>query len=95
MSIEDFINDIQQKDFTSAQSTFHELMQQRMQDALDQQKIVVAGQMFGEPEDEAEDVSDEDMEDAFDDDQEEFDFEGEEDNSEEVEDEVDSEEDEE
>ena len=92
MSIVDFIDDIQKRDFTSAQSTFQDMMQQRMQDALDQQKIVVAGQMFGEPEDEVEDVSDEDLEDAFeDDDQEEFDFEGDE---EEVEVEEDSEDDE-
>ena len=77
MSIVDFIDDIQKRDFTSAQSTFQNMMQQRMQDALDQQKIVVAGQTFGEPEDEVEDVSDEDLEDAFeDDDQEEFDFDG-------------------
>ena len=82
MSIVDFIDDIQKRDFTSAQSTFQDMMQQRMQDALDQQKIVVAGQMFGEPEDEVEDVSDEDLEDAFeDDDQEEFDFDGTDDES--------------
>jgi len=77
MSIVDFIDDIQKRDFTSAQSTFQDMMQQRMQDALDQQKVVVAGQMFGEPEDNEEDVSEEDLEDAFeDDDQEEFDFDG-------------------
>ena len=76
MSIVDFIDDIQKRDFTSAQSTFQDMMQQRMQDALDQQKVVVAGQMFGEEDDDVEDVSDEDMEDAFDDDQEEFDFDG-------------------
>lgn len=79
MSIVDFIDDIQKRDFTSAQSTFQDMMQQRMQDALDQQKVVTAGQMFGEPEDDVEDVSDEDMEDAFDDDQEEFDFDQEDD----------------
>ena len=77
MSIVDFIDDIQKRVFTSAQSTFLDMMHQRMQDALDQQNVVVAGQMFGEPEDNEEDVSDEDLEDAFeDDDQEEFDFDG-------------------
>ena len=81
MSIVDFIDDIQKRDFTSAQSTFQDMMNQRMQDAIDQQKIMVAGQMFGEEEDDVEDVYDEDMEDAFenDDDQEEFDFDQEED----------------
>lgn len=66
MSIEDFINNVVDKDYTSAQLTFADLMQARMQDALDQQKIVVAGQMFGE-EDDTDDIEDEDLEDAFDD----------------------------
>ena len=101
MSIVDFIDDIQKRDFTSAQSTFQDMMQQRMQDALDQQKVVVAGQMFGEPEDDVEDVSDEDIEaamEADEDGQEEFDFEESDDEEVETEEEteeVDSEEDEE
>jgi hypothetical protein len=66
MSIENFINNVMNKDYTSAQTTFADLMQARMQDALDQQKIVVAGQMFGEEED-TDDIEDEDLEDAFDD----------------------------
>jgi hypothetical protein len=66
MSIENFINSVVDKDYTSAQLTFADLMQARMQDALDQQKIVVAGQMFGEEED-PDDIDDEDLEDAFDD----------------------------
>lgn len=66
MSIENFIDNVMNKDYTSAQVTFADLMQARMQDALDQQKIVVAGQMFGE-EDDPEDIDDEDLDDAFDD----------------------------
>ena len=66
MSIENFIDNVMDKDYTSAQITFADLMQARMQDALDQQKIVVAGQMFGEEED-TDDIEDEDLEDAFDD----------------------------
>jgi len=66
MSIEDFINNVMDKDYTTAQLTFADLMQARMQDALDQQKIVVAGQMFGEEED-TDDIEDEDLEDAFED----------------------------
>jgi len=72
MSIENFINNVMDKDYTSAQVTFADLMQARMQDALDQQKIVVAGQMFGEEED-TDDIEDEDLEDAFDDENENFD----------------------
>jgi uncharacterized protein YciI len=66
MSIENFIDNVMDKDYTTAQVTFADLMQARMQDALDQQKIVVAGQMFGE-EDDPEDIDDEDLEDAFED----------------------------
>jgi hypothetical protein len=66
MSIENFIDNVMNKDYTSAQTTFADLMQARMQDALDQQKIIVAGQMFGE-EDDPDDVEDEDLEDVFND----------------------------
>jgi uncharacterized protein YciI len=66
MSIEKFISNVTDKDYTSAQITFADLMQARMQDALDQQKIIVAGRMFGE-EDDPDDIEDEDLEDAFDD----------------------------
>ena len=66
MSIENFIDNVMDKDYTTAQVTFADLIQARMQDALDQQKIVVAGQMFGE-EDDTDDINDEDLEDAFDD----------------------------
>jgi hypothetical protein len=79
MSIENFIDNVMDKDYTTAQLTFADLMQARMQDALDQQKIAVAGQMFGE-EDDPEDIDDEDLEDAFDDeDLDEEDFEDDED----------------
>jgi hypothetical protein len=55
MSIDDFINNVAAKDFNSAENVFKELMQNRIQDALDQQKILVAGQVFGEEEDDVED----------------------------------------
>jgi hypothetical protein len=55
MSIDDFINNVAAKDFNSAENVFKELMQNRVQDALDQQKILVAGQVFGEEEDDVED----------------------------------------
>jgi hypothetical protein len=74
MSIENFIDNVMNKDYTSAQLTFTDLMQARMQDALDQQKILVAGQMFGE-EDDPDDIEDEDLEDVFDDEEDEEDYE--------------------
>lgn len=67
---EDFINSVMDKDFNSAQGTFADLMQGRLADALEQQKIAVAGTMFGEPEDEAEDIDDEDWDEDDDDDEE-------------------------
>jgi hypothetical protein len=60
MSTEDFIDSIMDKDFNSAQGKFADMMQDRISDALEQQKIAVAGTMFGEPEDDAEDLDDDD-----------------------------------
>jgi hypothetical protein len=81
MSIEDLINNVVDQDFAKAGPTFQELMQDRMNDALEQEKIAVAGQIFNgeEPEEEEEvemeaetddidvdDVTDEEIEDAID-----------------------------
>lgn len=85
MSIEDFINNVADKDFTAAQSGFEELMKGRMQDALEQQKVAVAGAMFGE-EDGTDDITDEDIEAALDEDDAE-DIEDTEDDAEDTEDE--------
>jgi hypothetical protein len=62
MSTEDFIDSIMDKDFNSAQGKFADMMKDRISDALEQQKIAVAGTMFGEPEDDAEDLDDDDVE---------------------------------
>lgn len=62
-STEDFINSIMDKDFNSAQGVFADLMNDRITDALEQQKIAVAGNMFGEEEDEIEDEDLEEFED--------------------------------
>jgi hypothetical protein len=78
MSIEDLINNVVDQDFAKAGPTFHELMQDRMNDALEQEKISVAGSIFNgeEPEEEVEmeadddidveDITDEEIEDAID-----------------------------
>mgnify|MGYP000424560122 CR=1 FL=1 len=74
--IEDLINNVTAQDFSKAGPTFAEIMQTKIADALEQEKIAVADQVFNnaEPEDEEisdeeaaelDDVSDEEMEDAI------------------------------
>lgn len=69
-NIEDLINKIQTQDFTAAQPMFAELMATKLQDALDQQKMKVASQVFGnneeENDEELEDVSDEEIDEILD-----------------------------
>tara|TARA_R110002153_G_scaffold47751_2_gene134786 strand:+ start:257 stop:514 length:258 start_codon:yes stop_codon:yes gene_type:complete len=55
-SIDDFIDHVVGKDFVSAQSEFQSVLNTKMQDAIDQEKIAVAGAMFGEDEDNPDDV---------------------------------------
>ena len=75
--IEDLINSVTTQDFSKAGPTFAEIMQDKISDALEQEKIAVADQAFNnvEPEDEEisdeesaelDDMSDEEMEDAID-----------------------------
>lgn len=78
MSIENLINNVVDQDFAKAGPTFQELMQDRMNDALEQEKISVAGSIFNgeEPEEEVEmeadddidveDITDDEIEDAID-----------------------------
>lgn len=58
MSIEDLINDVMNQDFAKAGPTFNEIMQQKLTDAIDQEKIRVAGIVFNN----ADDVEEEDEE---------------------------------
>ena len=58
------------QDFANAGPTFNEIMQQKLTDALDQEKIRVADQVFNDDEDDLEDVSDEEIEEILDDDDE-------------------------
>jgi len=71
MSIEDLINNVIDQDFAKAGPTFQELMQDRMNDALEQEKISVAGQIFNneDPEEEIDNgdtTAEEDLEDIDD-----------------------------
>lgn len=76
-TIEDLINTVTTQDFSKAGPTFAEIMQGKMADALEQEKISVADQVFNNaaPEDEdisdeeaaeLDDVSDEEIDDAID-----------------------------
>ena len=55
------------QDFAKAGPMFSELMQQKLADSLDQEKIKVAGVMFNDEEDEdLEEISDEEIEQIID-----------------------------
>ena len=50
-NINDFINAIQNKEFTKANTQFDDMVSDRLQDALDQAKLRIAGQIYNnEPE---------------------------------------------
>ena len=70
MTIEDMIDNIAAGELTQANDTFNELLQDRMDQALDQEKIAVAGTMFnGTEEDQLElEFDDEDLDDLDDED---------------------------
>lgn len=54
--INDFINAIQDKDFTKASGQFDTMVNDRLQDAMDQAKARIAGQIYNqEPEEPVED----------------------------------------
>ena len=75
--IEDLINTVASQDFSKAAPTFAEIMQDKISDALDQERIAVADQVFNgvEPEEDEEisdeeaaeldDVTDEEIDDAI------------------------------
>jgi Gene product 67 len=72
-TIEELINTIHAQDFANAGPMFAELMATRLGDAIDAEKIKVAGQMFnGEGDDP---VTDEDVDNVNDDDFDEEDYE--------------------
>jgi hypothetical protein len=71
--LEDLVQAAMDKNYTVANELFTDLMQSKVGDALEQQKIAVAGQIFNgeEPEEDIE-LSDEELEDALEDDEEEW-----------------------
>lgn len=70
-NIEDLINSVMDQDFAAAGPTFNEIMQQKLGDSLDQEKIRVAGVVFDgeedlEDEDDFEEISDEEIDEIVD-----------------------------
>jgi len=79
MNIEDLINNVANQDFANAGPTFAEIMRSKMDDALEQEKVAVAGQIFNDEEDIEPDEEDieaaiDELEDEDDEDQLEMDF---------------------
>lgn len=70
MTIEDMIDNIAAGELNQANNTFNNLVQDRVNQAVDQEKIAVAGTMFnGTSEEQLElDLDDEDLEDLDDED---------------------------
>ena len=79
MEIEDLINSVADQDFAQAAPTFAEIMRSKMDDALEQEKVAVAGQVFnGEVDPDQEDIDDA-IDELEDDEQLEMDFDEEDD----------------
>ena len=64
MSIEDLIDDITRQNFAKAEPHFHTILQSKIDDALEAEKVKVAGHIFnGEEEEQLElDLDDDDAE---------------------------------
>ena len=66
MSIEDLIDDITNQNFAKAEPHFHTILQSKVNDALEAEKVKVAGHIFnGEEEEQLElDLDDDEVEEA-------------------------------
>ena len=75
MSIEDLIQNVMDNDFNKANDVFNGLMNSKIADSLEQEKIAVAGQIFGNNvgeedvdfDDEDFDISDEELDEIIND----------------------------
>lgn len=63
MSIEDLIDNITGQEYAKAEPMFHELLQSKVNDALEAEKVKVAGQIFNGEEEQLEmDFDDDELE---------------------------------
>lgn len=69
--VEDLVQAAMSQDYTAASDIFSNIMGEKMSDALDQQKIALANQIYNgvEPEEEIDDIVDETDEELEDDDE--------------------------
>ena len=67
ISVEDLINNVADQDFSKAGPTFAEIMQDKIDAALEQEKMAVARDVFGNEilDDEDDDITDEEIDDAI------------------------------
>jgi hypothetical protein len=72
MSIEDLIDNITGQEYAKAEPMFHELLQSKVNDALEAEKVKVAGQIFNGEEEQLEMDFDDDELETEDDSEEEF-----------------------
>jgi len=81
MSIEDLIDDITKQNFAKAEPHFHTILQSKVDDALEAEKVKVAGHIFnGEEEEQLElDLDDEEVEETEEEESSEEETEGDED----------------
>tara|TARA_A100001035_G_scaffold241613_1_gene207681 strand:- start:911 stop:1309 length:399 start_codon:yes stop_codon:yes gene_type:complete len=63
--ISELIGSIEAKDYVSANSTFNDILGQRLQDALEAEKVAIADTLYNDtPPDTTDEISDEDIEDT-------------------------------
>jgi hypothetical protein len=66
MSVEDLINHITDENYSKAEITLNDLLADRMSDALEQEKIAVANQIYNDGESE-EEIDEDDLDEEDDD----------------------------
>tara|TARA_B100001057_G_scaffold479322_1_gene550832 strand:+ start:963 stop:1331 length:369 start_codon:yes stop_codon:yes gene_type:complete len=63
--ISELIGSIEAKDFVAANNTFNDILGQRLQDAMETEKVAIADTLYNDtPQDTTDEISDEDIEDT-------------------------------
>ena len=64
-AVEDLINQISVGELNKAEGSFKSIIQDKMNDALNAQKVATAGQIFNDEDEDIADISDEEVEEFF------------------------------
>ena len=64
-AVEDLINNISVGELNKAEGSFHSIIQDKMNNALNAQKVATAGQIFNDEDEDIADISDEEVEEFF------------------------------